>query len=159
LANASSFDVVSLFDVLEHLPDPTDGLDIAAKLLKPSGLLIFSTGDADAWTWRYLGSDHWYLQTAQHLGVLSRTYIERLARNRNWHIRKLDTIPHTRGSLSKRLHESIQLLHWSAKGRDGLWRVGRRLLQEIPGCRDMRHRQSVPWTMTLKDHMFVGIRI
>ncbi len=153
------FDVVSLFDVLEHLPDPTHGIDVAAKLLKPSGLLIFSTGDADAWTWRHLGSDHWYLQTAQHLGVLSKTYVERLARNRNWSIQRLDSISHTRGSLSKRLYESIQLLHWSARGRRGLWRVWRRLLQEIPGCGDIRHRRSVPWTMTLKDHMIVGIRI
>lgn len=153
------FDVVTFFDVLEHLSNPTHGLDVAAKLLREGGVLIFSTADADAWTWQYLGAGHWYLQTAQHLGVLSKTYVRRLVGRRKWSIEMLDSIAHAKGSPITRLHQTIQLLHWSAQGRKGIWRVGRRLLQELPGCRDIRHRESVPWTMALTDHMLVAIRV
>ncbi len=38
-----SFDVVTLWDVLEHLPEPNDVLKEIARILKPGGVLGFST--------------------------------------------------------------------------------------------------------------------
>ena len=38
-----SFDVVTMWDLLEHLPDPLQGLVTARRLLKPSGLLLVNT--------------------------------------------------------------------------------------------------------------------
>ncbi len=42
-----SFDVVTLFDVIEHLPDPATELAAIRRLLKPGGLLLQSTPDID----------------------------------------------------------------------------------------------------------------
>lgn len=43
----ASFDVVTLFDVIEHLTDPQAELEAIIRLLKPGGLLLQSTPDID----------------------------------------------------------------------------------------------------------------
>lgn len=43
----ASFDVITLFDVIEHLPDPLNELVELRRLLKPRGLLLISTPDID----------------------------------------------------------------------------------------------------------------
>ena len=46
------FDVVSMADVLEHLPFPKRALGHAAALMAPGGLLLVSMPNADAYIWR-----------------------------------------------------------------------------------------------------------
>jgi 2-polyprenyl-3-methyl-5-hydroxy-6-metoxy-1,4-benzoquinol methylase len=40
---SAAFDVITMWDLLEHLPDPLSGLKTARRLLKPSGLLLVNT--------------------------------------------------------------------------------------------------------------------
>lgn len=42
-----SFDVITLWDVIEHLPDPKTALQLAAELLAPGGKLIVKTPNCD----------------------------------------------------------------------------------------------------------------
>ncbi len=42
-----SFDVVTMWDVLEHLVDPKGAVDIAHEILAPNGLLVIKTPNAD----------------------------------------------------------------------------------------------------------------
>lgn len=64
---APGFDVITMFDVIEHVRDPLAWLARARALLAPGGLLVIETGDvASAWA-RLLGR-HWYfLDPPQHL--------------------------------------------------------------------------------------------
>lgn len=43
----ASFDVITLWDVIEHLDAPKEFLAVARPLLRPGGLLFFHTGNAD----------------------------------------------------------------------------------------------------------------
>ena len=43
------FDVVTLWDVLEHIPDPGRALDIIHRVLKPDGILICTLPNATGW--------------------------------------------------------------------------------------------------------------
>jgi len=49
-----SFDVVSMADVLEHMPFPRPALRHARKLLKPGGLLFVSMPNMDSFAWKEL---------------------------------------------------------------------------------------------------------
>ena len=42
------FDVVTLFDVIEHLPEPQKYLQKIYRLLKPGGILVIETGDINS---------------------------------------------------------------------------------------------------------------
>jgi 2-polyprenyl-3-methyl-5-hydroxy-6-metoxy-1,4-benzoquinol methylase len=50
-----SWDVITMFDVIEHLRDPFAMLDTAHRLLVPDGLLVLSTMDSTSLTSRLMG--------------------------------------------------------------------------------------------------------
>jgi 2-polyprenyl-3-methyl-5-hydroxy-6-metoxy-1,4-benzoquinol methylase len=55
--SAHSFDAVTMWDVLEHLIDPLGTLHIIRRLLKPDGVLLLSTPNAQAWQARLWGEN------------------------------------------------------------------------------------------------------
>lgn len=153
------FDAVAMFDVLEHLVDPAAGIAAALGLVKPGGILLVSTANLDAWTWRWLGSGHWYLQTEQHLCVLSRTFLSHVASQHGAKLADLQAIPHRREAMALRFNQALQALYWGMRQRRGTWRLPHRLLPMLPGLGKLRHMQSVPWTMALQDHMIATLTV
>ena len=67
----SSFDVVTLWDVLEHVPDPLRFLQHCVNLLKPAGYLFANVPDLDSLQARLLG-ERWPLLLAEHLNYFNR---------------------------------------------------------------------------------------
>lgn len=66
-----SFDVIAMFDVVEHLRDPVACLRRAAQVLSPGGILVIETGDLST-PWARLLGDRWYfLDPPQHLFYFS----------------------------------------------------------------------------------------
>jgi SAM-dependent methyltransferase len=59
------FDVVTMWDAIEHLRDPLADVRRAAALLRPHGILGLSTGDAGSVVARLSGS-RWHLLTPRH---------------------------------------------------------------------------------------------
>ncbi len=45
----TDFDVVTMWDVIEHMADPISALREAHKLLKPGGMLVVRTGNIGSW--------------------------------------------------------------------------------------------------------------
>ncbi|MGP8245795.1 MAG: class I SAM-dependent methyltransferase [Bryobacteraceae bacterium] len=71
-----SFDVVTLWDVVEHLPNPHDTLALAASLLKPGGLLLVNYPDIGSLAARVLGQ-RWPFWLGVHLLYYTRTTMAR----------------------------------------------------------------------------------
>jgi SAM-dependent methyltransferase len=68
--DSAAFDVVTAFDLIEHLPDPAAFLRTCAARLRPGGLLFISTGNLDAWSWRMAGARYWYCTIPEHISFL-----------------------------------------------------------------------------------------
>lgn len=68
---AASFDVVTLWDVLEHVPDPIAFLRLAGSLLKSGGYLFANVPNLDSIQARLLGS-RWPLLLPEHLNYFNR---------------------------------------------------------------------------------------
>lgn len=76
---ADHFDIVTLWDVIEHVPDPVPLLAEAARVLKPGGRLVLSTGDWGSAYAQARGRD-WHLMTPPwHLSFFSRDTLARAA--------------------------------------------------------------------------------
>ncbi|MEA3345810.1 MAG: class I SAM-dependent methyltransferase [Chloroflexota bacterium] len=67
---AESFDVVTFWDVAEHLTNPRATFAEAWRVLKPGGWIIIQTMNIASWTARLLGS-HWPWLMEMHLYYFS----------------------------------------------------------------------------------------
>ena len=76
---ADRFDVITLWDVIEHVPDPVPLLAEAARVLKPGGRLVLTTGDwGSAYAQRH--GANWHLMTPPwHLTMFSRSTLAQSA--------------------------------------------------------------------------------
>ena len=75
---ARRFDLVTLWDVLEHLDDPHADLVRARSLLRPGGRLIVNTPLADGWDARVFGHAWSGWDAPRHYTVFTRTSLTRL---------------------------------------------------------------------------------
>ncbi|MBI3553477.1 MAG: class I SAM-dependent methyltransferase [Elusimicrobia bacterium] len=71
------FDVVTLLDVIEHVPDPAGLMREVARVTKPQGLVYVVTPDCDSLSATLLGSRWWGLRPA-HIYYFSRKTLTRL---------------------------------------------------------------------------------
>ena len=67
-----SFDLVTLWDVVEHLPDPVATLRTAASLLRPGGRLLVETQNVASLFARVLGRRWQHYKHAEHLWHFNR---------------------------------------------------------------------------------------
>ncbi len=68
---AASFDAVTLFEVIEHLPAPMALLRECHRILRPNGILIASTGNTASWTVAAMQARWDYFHVAQDAGHVS----------------------------------------------------------------------------------------
>ncbi|MEO2168745.1 MAG: class I SAM-dependent methyltransferase, partial [bacterium] len=73
-----SFDIVTMFDVIEHFENPCAAVLRAHELLRPDGVLVIETGDLEAACARVCGR-HWYFyDPPQHLTFFGRQSLSRM---------------------------------------------------------------------------------
>jgi SAM-dependent methyltransferase len=83
-SDEGAYDVVTCWDVLEHLEDPVSAVDRLFRSLAPGGRLFLSTPDAGALIARVMGPKWHYLDPVQHLNLFSRANLVRLLTSRGF---------------------------------------------------------------------------
>jgi len=86
---AGSFDAVTLWHVLEHLPDPRVLLAEAQRLLKPGGALLVGVPNFGGWEARCARDKFFHLDVPRHLTHLTRPRLSQALaeagfRERSW---------------------------------------------------------------------------
>lgn len=106
---SARFAAATLWDVLEHLPEPDAAVAEAARLLRPGGSLVLTTGDVGSLVARLSGS-RWHLYTIpEHLFFFSRPSLERLLARHGFAVSwmRAESSHYTLGYLVERLRKSL----------------------------------------------------
>ena len=75
---AGPYDAVTLFDVIEHVPQPREAIEALKRVLAPGGIMFLSTPDAGSAVARAMGSRWHYLDPVQHIVLFNRANLSRL---------------------------------------------------------------------------------
>ncbi len=73
-----SLDAVTLWEYIEHVPDPLDEVRRVAALLRPGGILALSTPNTGYWTASYQPERWREFKPPAHLGFFTRETLHRL---------------------------------------------------------------------------------
>jgi SAM-dependent methyltransferase len=84
-AAAAPFDIVTAFDVIEHVPDPVAFLGDVAALVEPGGMFFASTPDAGSLPARAFGR-RWHFYYPYHLSYFTPRSLARAAEPQGLHI-------------------------------------------------------------------------
>ena len=75
-----TMDAIVLLDVIEHLPEPRQTIELCSRHLSPGGALLLTTGDFGSLHARIIGAN-WRLMTPpQHLWFFTRESMKRLSK-------------------------------------------------------------------------------
>ena len=78
-AGEHGFDVITMWHVLEHLPDPREVLLSLRRLLRPGGVIVIAVPNHRCLGFRLGAGDWFHLDSPRHLFIPSRRTLEYLA--------------------------------------------------------------------------------
>lgn len=137
----ASFEAITLWDVIEHLPNPREIIQICHRLLKKNGVIAINTPDAGSLTSKILGKRWPLLVPPEHLIIFSRKILAETLRDNGFQI-------YTAAKIGKKfaLQYVFQILSNSSKFF--LWKWLAKLTQN-----NFLGKISIP--LNLRDNVFI----
>lgn len=86
-----SFDLITLFHVLEHLPQPLDTLVTAFSLLRPGGAMLVEVPNIGSWYARVFGDNWFHYDVPRHLFHFNPETLHRIVSAAGFHISRTET--------------------------------------------------------------------
>jgi SAM-dependent methyltransferase len=93
-----SYDVICLWDTIEHLPRPVRTLEKASRWLKPGGTLLLTTGDVESTLARWRGQRWRQIHPPTHLYYFSARTLAKALEKSGLEVRDVSYVGHSRGS-------------------------------------------------------------
>lgn len=92
LGKNNSFDIITMFDLIEHLENPKEVLKKVAKVMHKDGILVVQTGDAGS-TWAKLMGKNWhFFAPPQHFYFYSQKNMKDLLEQAGFKIVKIQKV-------------------------------------------------------------------
>ena len=146
-------DATVAIDVLEHAGNPLELLRAMAETTRPGGLVIVSTGNTDARSWKLLGSRYWYCTIPEHLTFINPRWCHWAAGRLGMRLEHVQQFSHAGAApLRQRVAEVARnLLFWSAPGMVATLR--RRGIGGVDASCNPALALSPPVWITARDHL------
>jgi len=148
------FDVVLLMDVFEHLSKPTALLEHLVALVKPGGLLVVSTGNADCRACQIDTPNFWYFRSIQHLCMITKEYAEGFAIRAGLQISSWHECSHYDIPLSNRMAQHLRQWIYGIKYRYP-HSIAATVLGHLPVLRKSATWEVPPPYNASRDHVVV----
>ncbi|MBM4429304.1 MAG: class I SAM-dependent methyltransferase [Chloroflexi bacterium] len=87
-----TFDAVTMWDVIEHVPDPLGELKEVGRILRDGGIISIITPDVDSWVARWLGN-RWeeFRRVREHIYFFSRRTMTETLRKAGFEVLKIES--------------------------------------------------------------------
>jgi SAM-dependent methyltransferase len=154
---AGEFDAIFAFDLIEHIHDPVRFLTLMSNALRPSGILVVSSGNSDAGSWRLMGAGYWYCAISEHISFVNPRWCEITAPQAHLHIERLALFSHCTAPVHRKVLECIKNLVYRAAPRGTAWMrrrgFGHKDAQRFPVL-----AEHPPSWMSARDHFMLFAR-
>lgn len=78
---SQTYDAIVCHDIIEHIESPFSFLEQMTKLVTKNGVIVVSSGNTSALSWKIMGSKYYYCTIAEHLSFINPTWCFRAATN------------------------------------------------------------------------------
>jgi SAM-dependent methyltransferase len=146
----SYFDVVTLIDVVEHIPNPQNFFRDLFSIIRMQGIIIILTGTTDYWFWRFIKSGYWYESFPEHIAFFSIRTFQFLANQYSGKIIFERRVTHTKNDNNNRLYllQFVKnLFYFFLQSESG---------QLIIGGHELK--RGYPSFTAAKDHVIIAIQ-
>lgn len=86
LKKIGNVDIIAMFDVIEHLPNPVETISLLDKYLNEGGFIIIVTGDIDSFLAKMMKKKWRLMMPPQHTFFFSKTTLESVMHKFNYEI-------------------------------------------------------------------------
>lgn len=99
------FDVVTAFDVIEHVANPSSFISKLAAHVRPGGRLLISTGNTETWPWRLMGATYCYCVNPEHISFLSPTWCQTISAKKEVSVQRTESFSHSAKGWGSRIRQ------------------------------------------------------
>lgn len=108
ISEQEKFDVITAFDVIEHIGDPVSFFQTVRKHLKPNGIFVGSSGDTQALGWRLQKARYWYCSCLpEHVSFYCKPALDFIAKKHQMQSVSHEHMSYKRTPLSMRLKQGF----------------------------------------------------
>lgn len=148
------FDIITAFDVIEHVENPLSFIASMGQVAKDNGLIIVSSGNTEAVTWKISRSRYWYCSIPEHISFINSAWCNFVADKLNLEIKHIERFSHIGkvGLIGKFLELTKNIIYLITPM---LFRKLRKIKHRLYKNDTGNNYDYPPSWMTSKDHIVV----
>lgn len=152
------FDIITLMDVIEHLPNPMESLQKLVKLLSPGGMIILSTGDTSALPWYFMRCDYWYYYY-EHVTFFNPKWFKWAAKKLNLNVVDIKSFSHFKGTQKEKWSQFAKSVAFWVVGQTNKKPLIKKIITSVYPFSKVQTWGGAPNTKLWKDHMLVVLKL